>query len=155
MTLPYTPIDLRHRAPLTRKQLQQLQHDVNDLRGTAKRKGTTLDAWDEYTERSAARDHFDLGCWLYHYTTLRGLTPEQHLQARVNVLVRLFLNEILHPGYRFFTAFDFGERTFDRMFEQGDSHALIDALRTHLVTDSTGRLAKSFDSYGWPKERTE
>jgi hypothetical protein len=48
-------------APLTRKQLDQLRADANDVRAAAIRKGVHLDAWDEAREREAARNHFALG----------------------------------------------------------------------------------------------
>lgn len=145
-------IDLTKKAPLTREQLQQLQRDSQDIRATATRKQVTLDAWEERSESIAAKAHFDLGCWLYHYTTLRGLTPAEHMRARVNVLVRLFMNDIQNPRYRFYTVFDFGERQFDGMFEEGDSSELIAELRKYLANDETGRMSKAFDCFGWPKE---
>lgn len=147
-----TKIDLRAKAPLAKTRVDQLRRDVRDLFAAAKRKCVTLDAWEERDERRAAESHFELGCWLHHYTTLRNLSPEESLQARVNVLVRLFMADIQNPGYRFFTAFDFGERQFDGMFEQGDAKELINALREHSALDNSGLMAKAFEYYGWPKE---
>lgn len=138
------------KAPLTGDQLRKLQRDALDIRATAKRKGVSLDSWEERRESAAARTHFELGCWLYHYTLLRKQSPQESLKARVNVLLKLFMSGIHNPGYQFYTVFDFGERQFDSMFEQGDAQELIAALREHLVKDKTGKIREAFDAYGWP-----
>lgn len=55
-----------------------------------------------------------------------------------------------NPEYGFHTVFDFGERQFDDIFEQGDSKAVIAGLRSKIATDKTGLIASSFAYFGWP-----
>lgn len=137
-------------APISDAALAGLRTDANNVKDAAKRKGSTLDRGEEERESRTAMNHFELGCWLYRYTTLRGLTPAQDLEERVNLLVRLFLAGIYNPTYDFFTVFDFGERQFDGIFENGDSQAVLNALREKLPQDTTGQLAKAFEYYSWP-----
>lgn len=142
-------LDLMAKAPLAVATCIQLDHDAKHIVACAARKCVTLDSWEVRKEERMAETHFALGCWLYHFTTLRGLGTAQYLQARVEILVRLFMADIQNPGYSFFTVFDFGERQFDSIFEEGDGDAVLDALRVYLKHDKTGLIRKAFDRYGW------
>lgn len=133
------------RAPLDDRLRHALKLRLADLKKTAAKKGTTLDAWEERAEQQAGKDHFELGCWLYFYS--------QHIysscEIRADCLKRIFLAGLTNPGYDFFTAFDFGERQFDSCLEQGDSKEVIALLRKELAKDTTGNLARAFDYFGW------
>jgi hypothetical protein len=122
--------------------------DADDLYATAKRKGNTLDRWDHGIEAPAAREQFELGCWLFHYTT-RYRTTQDTLDLRVDIVRRLFQAGLYAPAYMFFTVFDFGERQFDSIFEQGDAEHVIEGLRASLSNDEVRR---GFEYYGWPLE---
>lgn len=137
-------------APISKTDRDQLVRDVADIRAAAQRKGTTLDRYEEARESQIASRHFELGCWLSRYTKLRGLSPEQHLSERVDIVTRLFLAGFKNPRYDFFTAFDFGERQFDSIFEEGDSKAVIEGLRKRIAADKTGQIASAFEYFGWP-----
>lgn len=134
-------------APITAAERKQLKANLADLRATAARKQTTLDAWDESSERQAGTDNFELGCWLYYYNRRVGT---EGIEARIDCARRIFLAGITNPGYRYFTAFDFGERQFDTIFEMGDGAEVIKGLRQLLPSDSTGNLEKAFRYFGWP-----
>lgn len=135
------------RAPISAAERKQLKADLANLRATAERKGTTLDDWEERSERKAGERHFELGCWLYHY---RRRISSEGLETRIDCARRIFVEGIFNPGYQFFTAFDFGERQFDTLFEMGDAEEVIDGLRKFIDKDSTGNLAKAFAYMGWP-----
>ncbi len=138
----------RGKAPITAAQRTQLERDARDLYGTAKRKGSTLDVWDHAQEAPAARDHFELGCWLFHFVHM-DRAAKATLDLRIGTLRRLFEAEIYSPGYRFYTVFDFGERQFDGMFEQGDAQQVIEGLRAFLANV---RVQKGFQYFGWSLE---
>ena len=140
-------------APLSEKELAQLVADAQDLQGAAARKGITLDSGDEARERAAARAHFDLGTWLYYYSTRVGRSDG--LESRIDCLRRLFEAGIYQPGYQFFTAFDFGERTFDTCVEMGDADLVIDGLRDIAHRHKNPNLLKAFEHMGWSLERKQ
>lgn len=142
-------LDLSAKAPLPVATCIRLDYDAQHIAATAARKCLTLDQWEARAEVQAAKKHFALGCWLYHFTTLRGLGSAQYLQARVELLVRIFMADIQNPSYDFSTIFDFGERQFDSIFEEGDGDQVIDALREYLERDKTGLIQKAFNNYGW------
>lgn len=136
------------KAPITAAQRKRLQADVNDLYACAKRKGTTMDRWDHANESSAARDHFELGCWLFYYS--KRINAQDSLKDRIDCARRMFEAGIYSPGYQFHTAFDFGERVWDSIFEQGDSAYVIEGLREFVNTSAN--IRKGFEDYGWPIE---
>lgn len=143
-------LDLSAKAPLSVATCIQLDHDARNIEATAARKCVSLDKWAARSEKETAKKHFAIGCWLYHFTTLRGLGAAQYLQARVELLVRLFMADIQHPSYDFFTVFDFGERTFDSIFEEGDGEQVVNGLREYLERDTSGLMQKAFNYFGWP-----
>lgn len=138
------------RAPISAQERAQLQRDAADVRATAQRKGLTLDAWEEREESAAAREHFELGCWLYYYQSRLYRTGQDHLQARIECAERIFLAGFHNPRYKFYTVFDFGERQFDSIFEMGDSAQVLEGLRERLNKDKTGKMAEAFTYHGWP-----
>lgn len=142
---------MKKHAPLDKADLQQIIDDIGDIRAAAKRKNVTLDTWDECRELRAAKEHFDLGCWFFHYRFLVGSVGEEGFRARVDCARRSFLEGIFNPGYKFFTLFDFGERHFDTLFEMGDAERVIAELRKLISTDKSGKIAEAFDNFGWPK----
>lgn len=139
------PITSLKHAPLDDRLRHALKLRLADLKKTAAKKGTTLDAWEERAEQQAGKNHFELGCWLYFYSKHIG----GHCEIRADCLKRIFLEGLTNPGYDFFTAFDFGERQFDSCLEQGDSKEVIALLRKELAKDTTGNLARAFDYFGW------
>lgn len=140
-------------APLSATQLAQLRADVADLRAAAARKGCTMDAWEYSSEREAARTHFNLGTWLFYYSTRVGKVDG--LQDRIDCLRRLFEAGVYSPGYRFYTAFDFGERTFDTCVEMGDADEVLDGLREIAHEHRNPNLLAAFEYMGWSLERRQ
>lgn len=140
------------KAPIPEVARQRLQADAKDIRSAARRKDVTLDSHDEQVETAAARDHFELGCWLYHYSLRVSNTGPDGLAARIDCAKRLFLAGIFSPQYDFYTVFDFGSRHFDCLVEMGDADAVIDALRQSIPDDATGRIEQAFAYHGWPLE---
>ena len=138
----------RVNAPISAGQRAQLERDARDLYGTAKRKGNTLDQWDHANEAPAAREYFELGCWLYYFTQ-RYRRGQDDLDLRIDIVLRLFLAGLYNPGYMFFTVFDFGERQFDNIFEQGDAAQVKEGLRAFLGND---KIRKGFEYHGWSPE---
>ncbi|BBA45330.1 hypothetical protein BCCH1_78410 (plasmid) [Burkholderia contaminans] len=124
--------------------------DATDVRATATRKDLLLDWREEANELDAAREHFDLGCWLYYYAP--RIRRASSFDDRVDCARRLFEAGIFRPGYQFFTIFGFGEREFDSVFEMGDAEAVIEQLRSHLESP---RIQEAFKRYGWPVERMQ
>ncbi|NMG28430.1 hypothetical protein [Aromatoleum evansii] len=139
------------RAPLSARERAQLQRDAADVRATAQRKGLTLDAWEEREESAIAREHFELGCWLYWYQHQVYREGKDGLQARIECAERIFLAGFTNPKYKFFTVFDFGERQFDTIFEMGDSAQVLEGLRERLKKDKSGKIAEAFTYFGWPQ----
>ncbi|ANJ76483.1 hypothetical protein PQH03_28665 [Ralstonia insidiosa] len=138
----------RVNAPISARQRAMLERDARDLYGAAKRKGTTLDRWEHASEAPAAQEHFELGCWLYYFTQ-RFRSGKDDLDLRIDIVRRLFLAGLYNPGYMFFTVFDFGERQFDSIFEQGDAEQVKEGLRAYVADD---RIRKGFEQCGWSSE---
>lgn len=141
---------MKDKAPLLEVARRRLEADARNVRGAAQRKDITPDSHEEQTESATARDFFELGCWLYHYSLRVSDTGPKGLAARIDCAKRLFLAGIVNPHYDFFTVFDFGERQFDTIFEMGDADVVINALRASIPDDSTGRIEKAFAYHGWP-----
>lgn len=135
------------KAPISSGERKQLERDAENIPATAKRKDVTCEAQDLADEIPAARDHFELGCWLYYYSKRVG--ANDGLQDRIDCARRLFDAGIQNPGYRFFTVFEFGERQFDTLFEMGDSDQVVSALRDIALADPTGGVARAFPEMGW------
>ncbi|WP_368714090.1 hypothetical protein [Paraburkholderia sp. EG287A] len=138
------------RAPLSNAIRERLRRDLENIRATAERKQVTLDRWEEADEQREGRAHFELGCWLYYYST-RIYQPDA-FQDRVDCSRRIYQAGFTHLNYEFFTVFDFGERHFDTLVEMGDADAVVDALRALVPLDTTGNLAKAFEYNHWPLE---
>lgn len=137
----------RLNAPLTAAERNLLKADAANIQATAERKGCTLDRWEERSETEAAKNHFELGCWLFYYSRRIG---SESVEARIDCARRIFIEGITNPGYQFYTIFDFGERQFDTLFEMGDAREVIAGLRQLLADDKTGNLLKAFEFMGWP-----
>jgi len=137
------------KAPISPVARQQLGRDAKDIKGTALRKGLSLDRYEEARELRFAKEHFELGCWLHFFHRKVGLSTEEGFQARVECALRIFLSGIHNPSYDFSTVFDFGERDFDTLFESGDSATVIDRLRAAITSDPSGLLKAAFDYHGW------
>lgn len=143
---------MRAKAPISATARNQLQQDVRDIKAAAARKQVTLDRYEEARELQMAKKHFELGCWLYYYSSQVGQNSEAGFKTRVECVMRLFLSDISSPSYDFFTVFDFGERQFDTIFEMGDADEVIDRLRYAIQTDSSGLIKKAFSHHGWQIE---
>lgn len=143
---------LKIKAPLTTEVRAQLRADARNIRAAADRKQVSLDRFEELRESRMAQQHFELGCWLFRFTKLRGLTPAQYLQERVDIVTRLFLAGLNNPRYDFFTVFDFGERQFDSIFEDGEAKAVIGGVRQNISSDASGLIALAFHYFGWDVE---
>ena len=134
-------------APLGARVLAQLRADAQNIRATAKRKGLVLGSlWEEREEMDAAKEHFDLGCWLFYYSRLVGL--EDGFNHRIDCARRLLLAGINNPGYKFHTVFEFGEREFDTIFEMGDGGQVVAGLEQLARQDRTGFIREGMRDLG-------
>lgn len=140
--------------PLSEAELARLRADARDIPGTAKRRNTTLDAWDLRSERAAAEKHFALGCWLYYYSRRIFLTGPEGLQHRIDCARRIFEAGLGNPGYAFFTVFEFGEREFDTIFEMGDSTQVLEGLRKLARRSRSQQIREAFAEMGWSLQST-
>lgn len=138
------------RPPLSSAEFAQLRADASDIRAAAERKNVTLDSWDEISETAAAKQHFDLGSWLFYYHRRVSRSDAEGLASRIDCARRIFEAGITNPGYQFFTIFDFGERQFDTIFEMGDSTQVLEGLRGVLRRSRSENLIKAFRYHGWP-----
>ncbi|PND71125.1 hypothetical protein, partial [Escherichia coli] len=66
--------------PISESELARLRANARDIPATARRRNTTLDAWDLRSERAAAEKHFALGCWLFYYSRRIFLTGPEGLK---------------------------------------------------------------------------
>ncbi|WP_194715461.1 hypothetical protein [Noviherbaspirillum soli] len=140
--------------PLSKAELARLRADTRDIPGTAKRRNTTLDAWDLRSERAAAEKHFALGCWLYYYSRRIFLAGPEGLQHRIDCARRIFEAGLGNPGYAFFTVFEFGEREFDTIFEMGDSAQVLNGLRKLAHRSRSQHIRQAFAEMGWSLQAT-
>lgn len=108
-----------------------------------------MNAWQEERESAAATSDFLLGTWLYYYTHGVYKRGTHTLQDQIDCLYRLFRAGIHHPRYRFFTVFDFGEREFDTIMEQGNSDQVIQGLREIYQKEKVFGIAEAFAYHGW------
>lgn len=115
--------------PLPNQTLEQLKYDAMNIRETAMRKTVTLDAWEEKSESFHAKNHFELGCWLYFYANQISLDGKRGLEARVECLHTILKAGFSKLNYEFFTVFNFGERQFDTIFEMGDANEVIQRVK--------------------------
>ena len=144
-------IEKRKTAPLSAIQLKQLKVDAKNIRTTAERKQVTLDQWEERDETFHAKQYFELGCWLFYYSS-RIYKPEG-LADRIDCMRRIFEAGLTHLNYEFFTVFDFGSRQFDTLVEMGDATAVIDGVRKHINDSEEGlKIREAFQYMGWPIE---
>jgi hypothetical protein len=138
--------------PLGEAELARLRADARDIPGTAKRRNTTLDAWDLRSERAAAEKHFALGCWLFYYSRRIFLSGPKGLKHRIDCARRIFEAGLSNPGYAFFTVFEFGDREFDTIFEMGDSAQVLDGLRKLARKSQHNAIKDAFAEMGWQLE---
>lgn len=141
--------NIGEKAPITKEQREQLRRDAKDLKAAARRKGLTLNGFEEHYEAIAAKKHFELGCWLKYYSDRLYVNGAEGLEDRVQCLLRLVLNGVTRPGYEFFTVFDFGERHFDTIFEMGDDDEVKRAIIESVPLDQTGKLLEACKEFGW------
>ena len=136
-------------APISTKAREKLRTDLEAIHATAKRKG--LDDYGLMNEQRVGREHFELGCWLWYYSTRLNAS----ISSRIDCARRIFMAGIANPRYDFYTVFDFGERQFDGIMEMGDGRQVVDGLRQFLANDPHGCLAKAFCYHGWPLEQKD
>jgi|GEM_PF-3395885 len=137
------------RAPLSDAVRDQLRRDAGDIMGTAARKHVTCDRSEAAAEGAAARDHFELGCWLHYYRDRIRRDGPQGFADRIDCARRLFEAGMPDPGYQFFTVFDFGERQVDALFEMGDGSQVKATLLAMAAAAPGGELARSVRAMGW------
>ena len=140
--------------PLSKAELARLRADARDIPGTAKRRNTTLNAWDLRSERAAAEKHFALGWWLFYYSRRIFLAGPDGLQHRIDCARRIFEAGLGNPGYAFFTVFEFGEREFDTIFEMGDSTQVLEGLRKLARRLRSQQIREAFAEMGWSLQST-
>lgn len=134
-------------APISLAQRQTLRRRLANLRATAARRGTTLDEWDEHRESRAGEQHFELGAWCWWSTQRADLTIEN----RVAVIFAMLASGLTSIGYEFFTAFEFGEREFDRFFEMCDGAELVQAVSDRVLTSGHAVAIEGLRANGWER----
>jgi hypothetical protein len=120
----------------------------------ARRKGISLSRFEAIEEQHYASEYFNLGAWM-HYFSIRFQSirdTEKRLNDRADCLEMLFKAGIFEPKNKFMTVFDFGDRQFDAMFEQGDSGDLLDVLRRRMTGDASCYIATGFQHHNWSFE---
>lgn len=135
--------------PISEAERARLRADARDIPATARRRNTTLDAWDLRSESAAAKKHFALGCWLFYYSRRIFLTGPEGLRHRIDCARRIFEAGFANPGYAFFTVFEFGEREFDTIFEMGDSAQVLEGLRKLARKSRSPYIKEAFAEMGW------
>jgi hypothetical protein len=140
--------------PISEADLARLRADARNIPGTARRRNTTLDAWDLRSEGAAAEKHFVLGCWLFYYSRRIFLTGPEGLKHRIDCARRIFEAGLANPGYAFFTVFEFGEREFDTIFEMGDSALVLEGLRKLARRSRSQHIKEAFAEMGWSLQPT-
>lgn len=148
MTIGPLPV----KAPISQRLRTQFERDVSSVNyiiAAAERKGNTCGRWEASEEYLAARDHFELGCWLHYYADRVGKL--KGFQDRVDCVRRIWESGIHSGGvgYRFFSVFGFGERHFDTCFEMGDGDKVADALKEMARQDPDGPVAAGAKAFGW------
>jgi hypothetical protein len=136
--------------PLSKAVISQLRIDASNVRAAAVRKNLVLDKYEEREETLAAKRYFQLGAWLYYYKhEMWRDRGRNYLDMQVACLLRLFQAQIPSPGYRFFTVFDFGDRDFDTLFENGNSAEVLQELRAIYFQTKDAAIASGFAYHGW------
>ncbi|MER2511977.1 MAG: hypothetical protein ABTQ25_06105 [Nitrosomonas ureae] len=143
--MPISKYRKLNKAPISKSERDMLLADRANIKGAAQRKGVTLDDWDEQRESNAAKNNFELGCWLF----LAAKSYSAPAEDRAEFLRRIFISGRARLDYDFFTIFNFGERQFDSLLEQGDGDLIIDILRNEIPGDKTGGIKRAFNYHGW------
>lgn len=112
----------------------------------------SLSAWDEAREAEAAKEHFSLGCWLHYHLEFTLALSKDELDRRVDCMYRIFTAGIKNPKYLFYTVFEFGERQFDSIMEQGDAWQVLELIRLRYREKPTPGIREAFENYGWELE---
>lgn len=136
-------------APISPAKRAQLKVDCASLEAitaTAARKNLTLAGYEARSELAAAQQHFEVGCWLHHYSG--RVSGVNNREDRVQC-ARLCLESGMGRSYEFFTVFDFGERQFDTCFEMGDGNEVRAELAALAAKEPGGALARAFPAMGW------
>jgi hypothetical protein len=135
--------------PISKAELDQLRLDSKNVRAAAERKGTTLDRWEEAEESAVAKSNFMLGSWLYYYSKQVDQRGQHALKNQIDCLYRLFRAGFDNPGYQFFTVFNFGERQFDGLLEDGNASQVLQGLREIYQKHGDKGIADAFAYFGW------
>lgn len=112
------------RAPIPFDDRRRLEIDAADVRATADRKGVVLDRFEELLEGVAARNHFELGCWLFYYGRLIEQSGADGLAARAACADLLLQSGFRNPSLFFNTVFDFGQYRFDLVAKERSNHGV-------------------------------
>lgn len=138
------------KAPISAADRLRLRRDVQrkHIAECARRKG--LEVGESWLRREACvgARHFELGCWLFFYSSRVGSCGAW---SRIDCIRRLLLSTYVsfNPQYDFATVFDFGERQFDTCFEMGDSELV---MRSLAGLRSIERVAEKFAEAGWSED---
>jgi hypothetical protein len=137
------------RAPITSRERSRLERLTRNVKQAAIEKGLDISEWENQRETQAARDHFELGCWLYYYS--KRLWNPGSLKERIDCVRRIYEAGYVHLGYDFYTVFDFGERHYDSIMEMGDGAAVVDGLRQYMMfSTAPDKLIAAFTYNNWP-----
>lgn len=140
------------RAPISERDRAMLRRRLSDLPAEARRRGTTLDAWDLRQEQDAGRTHFEVGAWLW-WAQRRG--SRLTLDDRARVVFAVLASGLTELGYQFFTAFGSGERDWDSFFEMNDGADLVDAVAARVHASADPVALAGLRANGWDRPRRQ
>ena len=137
-------------SPLSQSHRDRLFRDIRNIEAIERKKGYIDDPSSTRFHQAWAQDHHELVAWLRWYMADEG--RKACVATRALIVFLLWESGVPDIGYLAHTLTDFGERTFDDMFEQGDGDQVVRAIarlvRTHGCRASQDRLTQ----YGWDRE---
>jgi len=134
------------RAPIGPAQRAMLMRRLANLDAIARRRGTTLDAWDRANEERAGQIYFEVGAWGWWSQQRRDSLS---LNDRANVVFAVLASGLTSVGYEFFTAFEFSERDWDSFFEMHDGSELVQAVSDIVHRSGHATALVGLQANGW------
>lgn len=134
------------RAPIGPAQRAMLKRRLANLDATARRRGTTLDAWERAAEAHAGRIHFEVGAWGWWSQQRRDALT---LHDRARVVFAVLASGLTTVEYEFFTAFQFSERDWDAFFEMHDGSELVQAVSDIVHHSGHATALAGLQANGW------
>lgn len=136
-------------APLNASHRERLLRDIRNIEAIERKKGLCSDYGSTAREQLWAETHFELTAWLRWYMGDR--TRQNCVATRALMVFLLWEGGAPAIGYMAHTLTDFGERTFDDMFEQGDGDDVVRALARLVRTHGSDASITRLKQYGWDR----